>query len=207
VSIEGHIFLLLFFREITETTGQTGAVSKDWSQQVDEAEKQMTLDEYKKQIEARKRAQQEKLPQFNTRTAGEGEDPKVWLKPAQVYRKKSHADDSGEDDDDEEGSEQEEDESADELEEEQQSGKKKLISIPLHFKPLEMSRGSSRGGGQRRGNNPRYRDRSDRDEQAPRKYWLIVIEKRIFIDKITYHGMSSSYITQPRTTRHRLLSS
>ena len=28
----------------------------------------MTLDEYKKQIEAKKQAQQEKLPQFNRRT-------------------------------------------------------------------------------------------------------------------------------------------
>ena len=128
----------------------------------------MTLDEYKKQIEAKKRAQQEKLPQFKTRTAGEGEDPKGWQQHEQVYRKKSNADDSDAEDDDEEDDDEEELESGDELEEEHLAGKKKLISIPLHFKPIEMPRGGggSRGGA-RRGGNPRYQDRPNRDEQAP----------------------------------------
>lgn len=69
---------------------------------MEEAEKQITLDEYKKQIEAKKRAQQEKVPQFKLRTAGEGEDPKNWKPVAQEYRKKNEGE-QGEDDDAEEG--------------------------------------------------------------------------------------------------------
>ncbi|CAF1017327.1 unnamed protein product [Rotaria sordida] len=145
-----------------ETAETTGPTPKDWAQQVDEAEKQMTLDEYKKQVEAKKRAYQEKLPQFNTRAAGEGEDPKNWHKFEQEYRKK-HGDDDEEEDEDEEGSGVEENESGEELEEEHISGKKKIITIPLRFKPIELSRGSAGSrGGQRRGGN---RFRSNRDEQ------------------------------------------
>ena len=62
----------------------------------------MTLDEYKKQIEAKKRANQEKLPQFKTRAAGEGEDPKALTKLGHEYRKKN---DDEEEDEEEEGSE------------------------------------------------------------------------------------------------------
>jgi hypothetical protein len=51
----------------------------------------MTLDEYKRQIEAKKRAQQEKVPQFNRRIAGEGEDPKAWQQFGQEYRKNDGA--------------------------------------------------------------------------------------------------------------------
>ncbi|UJR15415.1 hypothetical protein I4U23_002362 [Adineta vaga] len=140
--------------EINETTAQSAPVSKDWAQQVEEAEKQMTLDEYKKQLEAKKRAHQEKLPQFKTRVAGEGEDPKSLLKLGHEYRKKN---DDDEDEEEEEGSEVEENESGDE--EEHTSGKKKLIAIPLRFKPIEIPRGS---GGQRRGGG---RFRPNRDEQ------------------------------------------
>jgi hypothetical protein len=124
----------------------------------------MTLDEYKKQVEAKKRANQEKLPQFKTRAAGEGEDPKEWQKPEHVYRKKTDGDESDEGEDEEEGSGVEgkfrfeinksktflfiENESGEEVEEEHLSGKKKLISIPLRFKPIDIPRGSR--GGQRR---------------------------------------------------------
>jgi len=52
----------------------------------------MTLEEYKKQLEEKKRAQQEKLPQFNRRVAGEGEDPKNWQQFEQEYRKKNEGD-------------------------------------------------------------------------------------------------------------------
>jgi len=141
--------------EINELTAQSAPASKDWSQQVDEAEKQMTLDEYKKQMEAKKRANQEKLPQFNTRAAGEGEDPKALQKLGHEYRKKNDDDESEE----EEGSDVEENDSGEEVEEEHNSGKKKLISIPLRFKPIEMPRGT---GGQRRGGG---RFRPNRDEQ------------------------------------------
>jgi hypothetical protein len=95
--------LIIKFSEITETTAQTAPASKDWAQQVDEAEKQMTLDEYKKQIEAKKRANQEKLPHFKTRAAGEGEDPKAWQKFDHEYRKKNAGEES-EEEDEEEGS-------------------------------------------------------------------------------------------------------
>jgi len=138
--------------EITELTAQSAPASKDWAQQMDEAEKQMTLDEYKKQLEAKKRAQQEKVPQFKTRTAGEGEDPKSWQKFEQEYRKKNNGEES--DEEEEEGSGEEENESGEELEEEQLSGKKKVITIPLRFKPIEIPRGSANSRfGQRRGGN------------------------------------------------------
>jgi sulfite reductase alpha subunit-like flavoprotein len=58
----------------------------------------MTLDEYKKQIEAKKQAQHEKLPQFNRRTAGEGEDPNNWQNFKHVYRKKNPGEESNEED-------------------------------------------------------------------------------------------------------------
>jgi len=149
---------------VTEETAETAGQIASWAQQVDEAEKQMTLDEYKKQMEVKKRAQQEKLPQFKTRTAGEGEDPKGWQKPAQVYRKKTNADQS---DDEEEEEEEEIDEDEDvEEEEEQMVGKKKLINIPLHFKPIATGRGGSARGG-RRGGNPRYRERTEQTATSP----------------------------------------
>jgi hypothetical protein len=56
----------------------------------------MTLDEYKKQIEAKKQAHQEKLPQFNRRIAGEGEDPNSWKNFEHVYRKKNPGEESNE---------------------------------------------------------------------------------------------------------------
>jgi len=144
--------------EITETTAQSTA-NKDWATQVDEAEKQMTLDEYKKQVEEKKRAHQEKVPQFKRREAGEGEDPKQWHKFEQEYRKKN-----GDDDEDEDEDEEEEEEAEEEYEEEQ-AGKKKIITIPLRFKPIDSQRGSGGSrGGQRRGGN-RYR--SNRDDQQP----------------------------------------
>jgi hypothetical protein len=103
-----HLYLSnLNFSEITEGTGQAAPVPKDWSQQVDEAEKQMTekqmtLDEYKRQLGEKKKAHLEKLPQFNTRTAGEGEDPATWKKAEHVYRKKN---DDGESEEGESGAE------------------------------------------------------------------------------------------------------
>lgn len=47
----------------------------------------MTLDEYKKQIEAKKQGHQ--LPQFNRRAANEGEDPSKWQNVKHVYRKRN----------------------------------------------------------------------------------------------------------------------
>lgn len=89
----------MIFRETADATDQAAPSAKGWAEQVEEAEKQMTLDEYKKQVAAKKRAQQEKVPQFKTRIAGEGEDPKAWKPVMQEYRKKN---DNGESEGDEE---------------------------------------------------------------------------------------------------------
>ncbi|CAF2036097.1 unnamed protein product [Rotaria magnacalcarata] len=142
----------------TETEAAAGA-SKGWAEQVDEAEKQMTLDEYKKQLEAKKQAQHEKVPQFNRRTANEGEDPKNWQNFKHVYRKKN-------DEEGEEGSEEEENESEEEIDEENTVGKKKIITIPLRFKPVDLPRGGY--GGPRRGAG-RVHDRSYRDDYQTSK--------------------------------------
>ena len=177
------------FSDVAETGDAAGAATtppKDWSQQVDEAEKQMTLDEYKKQKEEQKKLNQEKLPQFNRRTAGEGADPKQWAEPQQVYRKKT-GDDQDDDDEAESGDEgrSKENEPSDiqclcyviesgsgeeEAEEEHTTGKKKIISIPLQFTPIDGPRGpaggfNSRGGPRRGGGVGRSRDRPGRDDQ------------------------------------------
>jgi hypothetical protein len=70
----------------------------------------------------------------------------------------------------EEGSGSEEHESGEENEEERTSGKKRIITIPLHFKPIEIPRGGSAGsrGGQRRGTG-RFRDRPNRDDHQRSK--------------------------------------
>jgi len=56
----------------------------------------MTLDEYRRQLEEKKRANQEKLPQFNRRTAGEGEDLGNWQNFKHEYRKKNDNEESDE---------------------------------------------------------------------------------------------------------------
>lgn len=159
-------------REPTETPGDgTAPAPKNWSQQVDEAEKQMTLDEYRKQVEAKKRAQQEKVPQFNPRAANEGVDPKQFKDFAQEYRKKNEGEESEEEVEEEDEGRMRSESIADRLvlfleneeeeendEEQQASGKKKVINIPLYFKPIEMPR-----GGPRRGTG---RFRPNRDERT-----------------------------------------
>ena len=69
---------------------------KDWAEMVDEDEKkqQLTLDEYKEQIQAKKRAQQEKIPKLNRRVAGEGVDPKDWSHFARKYHKNNEDEDN-----------------------------------------------------------------------------------------------------------------
>jgi hypothetical protein len=162
----------LYSRDVTETATPSDAVpvSKDWSQQMDEAEKLMTLDEYRKQKEEKKKLNQEKLPQFNRRTAGEGEDPKIWKQPEQVYRKKNDDDDDDESAGEGESGAEESGSGEEETEEEQTSGRKRIISIPLQFKPIEGPRGpagsyGSKGGSRRGGGGGRYNDRPNRDDQ------------------------------------------
>jgi len=143
---------------------------KNWSEQVDEAEKQMTLDEYKKQQEQKKKQNAIQLPEFNIRQAGEGEDPKVWQQPKHVYRKKQTSDEEGEDD--EEDVEEEEGENEDE-EEEATTGKKKLLNIPLKFN-TDIQRGTAYRGRGTRGGRPFDRDNQQRDRgynnRGPRDY-------------------------------------
>lgn len=145
----------------------TGSTAKDWSQRVDEEEQRLiTFDEYKKQIEEKKKLTQEKLPQLKRRTAGEGEDPKAWKPPEQVYRKKNE--DDGSDEEEEEGEAEQEEVESEEETDEQSVGKKKLIQIPLFFKPIETPRGGSGGRGGRRGGPRPQAERSapPRDEQG-----------------------------------------
>lgn len=184
----------LVSEDVTEPTGQVTS----WAQQMDEAEKQMTLDEYKKQLEAKKRAQQEKLPQFNTRTAGEGEDPKGWTKPVQVYRKKANAEQSDDEEEEEEEEEVEEDEDLEE--EEQMVGKKKLINIPLHFKPIATGRGGSARGG-RRGGNPRYRERNEQATSPEQGTTAPADESRRGAASASTGGYRRSYGNSARTSR------
>jgi hypothetical protein len=53
----------------------------------DEDNSLMTLDEYKRQREAKKNALASVVPKLNIRTAGEGEDPSCWEQPQKIYRK------------------------------------------------------------------------------------------------------------------------
>jgi hypothetical protein len=84
-----------------------------------------------------------------------------------------------------------ENESIEEIEEEQISGKKKIITIPLHFKPIEMPRGTGGPrGGQRRGGN---RFRPNRDEQPRCKYFEI-------LSSFVFYFLFLSYFTKSRPT-------
>ena len=56
----------------------------------------MTYDEYKKQLNAKKQVQKEKIPQFNRRAAGEGEDLRNWQNFQHKYQKKNDDDKSDE---------------------------------------------------------------------------------------------------------------
>ena len=47
----------------------------------------MTLDEYKRQREAKMKAVASVAPKLNIRVAGEGDDPRWWHKPEWIYRK------------------------------------------------------------------------------------------------------------------------
>ena len=72
---------------------EEASAAKNWSERVDEAEKQqLTLDEYRKQMETKKKLNQEKLPTLKRRAANEGEDPKTWMEVQQVYQKKNDDD-------------------------------------------------------------------------------------------------------------------
>lgn len=147
------------------TAPATTTNTKDWSQRVDEEEqKLMTFDEYKKQVEEKKKQTSEKLPQFNRRTAGEGEDPQAWKPPQEVYRKKNE--DEATDEDEEEGDSQGEEAGSEDEGDEQVIGKKKIIQIPLRFKPIETPRGASAGRGGRRGPRPPSDRPAPHDEQG-----------------------------------------
>lgn len=148
----------------TSPSAPTGSSRKDWSTEVDEAEKnQLTFEEYKRQQDELKRLAQEKVPALKPRVAGEGEDPKAWKKFEQVYRKKN-------DDDASEDEEEEEVEDEDDGQEEY-VGKKKVLNIPLTFKDKPITRGTGgsfeshdgprRGSGAYRGRERDYDSNND----------------------------------------------
>lgn len=62
---------------------------EDGAEQVGDSENnpQMTLDEYKEQCKAKKKAAASVVPKLNIRVAGEGEDPRCWVTPQWIYRK------------------------------------------------------------------------------------------------------------------------
>ncbi|GFT96807.1 plasminogen activator inhibitor 1 RNA-binding protein [Nephila pilipes] len=113
-------------------------------EQVQEAVKEMTLDEYKKEIEAQKT-----VHKFNIRKPGEGEDQKKWKK-GYVLKKKVPIEDEEQDDDDD-------------IEEEDngRKGQKVLLDIQFNFYDSRRGmrgrgrggRGGSRGGAGRDGGN------------------------------------------------------
>ncbi|GFY68180.1 plasminogen activator inhibitor 1 RNA-binding protein [Trichonephila inaurata madagascariensis] len=142
-------------------------------EQIQEAVKEMTLDEYKKILEAQKT-----VYKFNIRKPGEGEDPKQWKK-GYVLKKKVPIEDE----------EEEEDDDDDEIEECGSKGQKKvLLDIQINFSDSRRGmrgrgrggRNSSRGGPGRDGGNrdfardDRYRGGRGREaakkigQQAPR---------------------------------------
>ncbi|PRD31884.1 UNVERIFIED_CONTAM: Plasminogen activator inhibitor 1 RNA-binding protein [Trichonephila clavipes] len=135
-------------------------------EQIQEAVKEMTLDEYKKILEA-----QRTVPKFNIRKPGEGEDPKQWKK-GYVLKKKVPIEEEEEDDDD------------DEEEEEEECGskgqKKVLLDIQINFSDSRRGmrgrgrggRNSSRGAGRDGGNRDFARDdryRGGRGREAAKK--------------------------------------
>ncbi|GIY35912.1 HABP4_PAI-RBP1 domain-containing protein [Caerostris extrusa] len=99
--------------------------------------KEMTLDEWKRQQEA-KRA----VPKYNLRKPGEGEDGNQWKK-LYVLKKKV------EEDDDEE---EEEDEDVDEDEFARRGRQRQLVDIQINFNDSRRGRGRGRGA---RGIGPR----------------------------------------------------
>lgn len=150
---------------IHEETGEKPAApgessSRAWHDVVEEAEqRQLTLDEYKRQNEAKKKLAQEKIPALKPRAAGEGEDPNAWKQVQQVYRKKN------DDEVSEEDAENEDEES--EVDEEETAAKKKILTIPLTFKDNQPrdTRGSFNSGRKFRGGSAGNRERGNFREQ------------------------------------------
>ncbi|GFQ72037.1 plasminogen activator inhibitor 1 RNA-binding protein [Trichonephila clavata] len=122
-------------------------------EQIQDAVKEMTLDEYKKIIEA-----QRTVHKFNIRKPGEGEDPKQWKK-GYVLKKKVPIEDEEEDDDD------------DEVEEEEYGRKgqqKVLLDIQFNYSDSRRGmRGRGRGGRNSRGAG---RDGGNRDFARDDRY-------------------------------------
>ncbi|XP_015906664.1 SERPINE1 mRNA-binding protein 1 [Parasteatoda tepidariorum] len=117
-------------------------------QQIQDAMKEMTLDEWKKEQEAKR-----VVPKYNLRKPGEGEDEKQWKK-GYVLKKKPKEDDEEEEEDDED------DEYA-------RRGPQKVL-LDIQFNYADSRRGNrGRGRGGRGGPRSGPRDNANRD--SPRE--------------------------------------
>ncbi|CAL1279607.1 unnamed protein product [Larinioides sclopetarius] len=114
-------------------------------EQIQEAVKEMTLDEYKREIEAKK-----PVHKFNIRKPGEGEDEKQWKK-GYVLKKKVPLEDEEQDDDDEE---------------EEEFGRKGQQKLLLDF---QFNFTDSRRGMRGRGRGGRGGPRGGANRDAPRE--------------------------------------
>lgn len=148
--------------ENTETKENEPTTTEEGAEPAEEAPKEMTLDEWKKEQEANR-----SVPKFNLRKPGEGEDTTQWKK-LYVLKKKAR-----EDDDDEEEEEEEDD-----IEEEEEFGRRgrqrHLVDIQINFSDSRRGRGRGRGGrgtgGRGRGGVNRSGMKGPKSEQqlAPR---------------------------------------
>uniref|UniRef100_A0A1W7RA01 Plasminogen activator inhibitor 1 RNA-binding protein n=1 Tax=Hadrurus spadix TaxID=141984 RepID=A0A1W7RA01_9SCOR len=148
--------------ENTETKENEPTATEENAEPVEEAPKEMTLDEWKREQEANR-----SVPKFNLRKPGEGEDTTQWKK-LYVLKKKARDED---DDDDEE-------EEDDDIEEEEEFGRRgrqrHLVDIQINFSDSRRGRGRGRGGrgtgGRGRGGMNRSGAKGPKSEQqlAPR---------------------------------------
>lgn len=102
-------------------------------ERIEESAREMTLDEWKREQEA-KRA----VPKYNLRKPGEGEDGNQWKK-LYVLKKKAKADD----DDDEE--DEDDDEDVDDDEFARRGRQRQLVDIQINFNDSRRGRGRGRG--------------------------------------------------------------
>lgn len=128
-------------------------------ERTEESVKEMTLDEWKREQEA-KRA----VPKYNLRKPGEGEDGNQWKKLYMLKKKAKEEDDDEED---------EEDEDVDDEEFARRGRQRQLVDIQINFNDSRRGRGRGRGGvrgiGPRSGGVPGNKEipRPERRDDVP----------------------------------------
>lgn len=132
-----------------DVSGEEGKDGDQTEEQMQEAVKEMTLDEYKREQEAKR-----VVPKFNLRKPGEGEDDKQWKK-GYVLKKKQ-----------EEEEDQDEEEDVEDEDLARKAQQKVLLDFQFNFTDSRRgTRGRGRGG--RGGPRGGARD-NPRDDRAPR---------------------------------------